>query len=206
MLLWTGLVLLLLGLFCFAIDRRAALYFYTEIGRPFRRFIIKTTDFAKGAHWLAISCGAILISQVALAMNFQPAIFHALFIYALAFLACLAAGSAVIHTLKLALCRMRPRDDFEFGFYGFRPFSFQWQYDSFPSGHSLTIMCVAVIASCAFPQLAILWFAVALWLSLTRALLTSHFLSDCFIGAGIGLLASREVLEWFFPALMQPWF
>jgi len=40
----------------------------------------------------------------------------------------------------------------------------------------------------------------------TRALLTAHFLSDVLIGAGIGLVAAREALVLFFPALSQNWF
>jgi len=45
------------------------------------------------------------------------------------------------------------------------------------------------------------WFAVAALLAVTRALLTAHFLSDVLIGAGIGLIAAREVLQLGFPGL-----
>ena len=94
----------------------------------------------------------------------------------------------------------------EMGLYGFVWFKFKPDYNSFPSGHALTIMSVAVIMSCVWPHLAILWFALALWLGLTRALLTAHFLSDVFVGAGIGLLASRETLLYLFPHLPPTWF
>ena len=47
---------------------------------------------------------------------------------------------------KLFLGRRRPRDDFEHGLYGFLYFTWQLQYDSFPSGHALTIFCVATWA------------------------------------------------------------
>ena len=206
MLLWAGLALIVLGVLCFAIDRRAALFFYMQINRLFRLFIIQTTDLAKGAHWLAVSGAAFLIAQIALALEFDSPFFYALSEYALAFLISLAAGSALLHGMKLALCRRRPRDDFEFGLYGFRPFAFERQYNSFPSGHALTIVCVAAVASAAWPQLAPVWFAISLWLGLTRALLTSHFLSDVFIGAGIGLIAARETIVVLFPALVRPWF
>ena len=86
------------------------------------------------------------------------------------------------------------------------PLRFDLQYDSFPSGHALTIFCVAVILSGALPVFAPLWFAVAAYLAATRALLNAHFLSDVFIGAGVGLLASRETVLYLFPALWQPWF
>ncbi len=67
-------------------------------------------------------------------------------------------------------------------------------------------MCVAVLATVLWPQFAVLWFAVALWLGLTRALLTAHFLSDVAVGAGIGMLSTRFVLLHFFPQMMPGWF
>ena len=38
------------------------------------------------------------------------------------------------------------------------------------------------------------------------ALLTAHFLSDVLIGAGIGLIAAREVLQLGFPGFAPTWF
>ncbi len=50
------------------------------------------------------------------------------------------------------------------------------------------------------------WFAVAAVLAVTRALLTAHFLSDVLIGAGIGLIIAREVLQLGFPGFSPVWF
>src|SRR6185437_15712544 len=72
---------------------------------------------------------------------------------AAAFIASLATGSLILHTIKLFLGRRRPRDDIEMELYGFMPLSFDLQYNSFPSGHSLTVMCVAVLASTVWPML-----------------------------------------------------
>jgi membrane-associated phospholipid phosphatase len=94
----------------------------------------------------------------------------------------------------------------EMRLYGFVPFAFDTSYNSFPSGHALTITCVAVVMCCVWPLLWPLWFAIALILGLTRALLTAHFLSDVFIGAGIGMIAAREIILHFFPALPPHWF
>ena len=123
-----------------------------------------------------------------------------------AFLASLIVGSLILHGIKLFLGRRRPRDDMEMGLYGFMPLSFDLQYNSFPSGHSLTIMCVAVIATAVWPLLAPLWFAIALGLALTRALLSTHYLSDVVVGAGIGLISAREIVIHVFPALAPSWF
>ncbi len=93
----------------------------------------------------------------------------------------------------------------EMGLYGFMPFAFNLDYNSFPSGHSLTIMIVATIASCVWPALWPLWYAIAIALAGIRALLTAHFLSDVLIGAGIGLLSVRAVLLLLFPGFAPGW-
>jgi membrane-associated phospholipid phosphatase len=70
----------------------------------------------------------------------------------------------------------------------------------------MTIFCVAVVLSAVAPMLALLWLMLATGLSLTRAMLTAHFYSDVFAGAGIGILVSRETLLIAFPQLTPGWF
>ena len=125
--------------------------------------------------------------------------------YALALLASFIVGSVILHVIKIFLGRRRPRDDFEHGLYGFRYFTWQLQYDSFPSGHSMTIFSVAVVLSAAFPLLAPLWLVLALGLSLTRAMLTAHFLADVMVGAAIGIIATRQTFLLLFPDLFPSW-
>jgi membrane-associated phospholipid phosphatase len=206
MLLWAGVLLILIGVACLPIDRRAAHLIYDHESAAFERFLQRTTHFAKAAHWLVAAIVAYAIAQVVLTFREGNSIARLVSDLALAFIVCLAVGSIILHGMKLIIGRRRPRDDMEMGLYGFVWFKFRLDYNSFPSGHALTIMSVAVIASCVWPHLAILWFAVALWLGLTRAFLTAHFLSDVFVGAGIGLLASRETLLYLFPHLPPPWF
>src|SRR4051812_28769882 len=206
MLLWAGLVLLALGILSFAIDRRATHFFHDRLTARWFRRIRHTTDFAKGAHWLAAA-----IAIITLAWVFREALGDVLFIIrlwrmAVAFLACLAVASAILHAIKLVFGRRRPRDELEHEFYGFRFFHYDPQHDSFPSGHAMTIFCVAVVLSGAIPALALLWFAVALYLALTRAVLNSHFLSDVFVGIAVGLIAARETILFLFPDLVRPWF
>jgi membrane-associated phospholipid phosphatase len=206
MLLWAGAFLILAGVGCLRIDRRAAHFLYDTVRAPAHHFLDRITHMAKAAHWLAIACLAYIAGRVGqAAAPGQPA-FAQIEHYALAFLSALAAGSVVLHTLKFFLGRRRPRDEIEMNLYGFVPLSFDLQHNSFPSGHALTIFCVAVIFSAALPAFAPLWFAIAIVLGFTRALLTAHFLSDVFIGAGLGIVAAREIVVLFFPALMRSWF
>jgi membrane-associated phospholipid phosphatase len=206
MLIWAGLVFLAVGALCLTVDRQAAHLFYDHVNEPFFVFLDRTTHWAKGGHWLTAAIIAYAGSQTA--MHFFPGqrALHIAAKASLAFIVCLAAGSAVLHVVKRVLARRRPRDEIEMGLYGFIPFSFDSQYNSFPSGHALTIMCVAAVTACFVPQLAWLWFALALWLGLTRALLTAHFLSDVFVGAGIALIAARETLLYLFTTLTPAWF
>jgi membrane-associated phospholipid phosphatase len=206
MLLWAGIFLIVLGVACVAIDRPAVHFIYDHVSARFHNFLSATTHLAKAAHWLAAACILTAASWAWLHWIGENAGARLTLQVALAFLGSLALGSAVLHGIKLVLGRRRPRDELEMNRYGFILFGFNLNWNSFPSGHALTIMCVATIATALWPGLAILWFAAALWLGLTRALLNAHFLSDVFVGAGIGLISAREVLVNLFPQLAQPWF
>ncbi len=155
MLLWTAIALLLGGLVSFAFDRRLAHAFHAIVNRRAERAIWRTTDWAKGGHWLAIAILAFAVGWGLQKLTGPGATLQLMTISALAFLASLAAGSAILHTIKLMLGRRRPRDDLELGLYGFVPFGLNLNYDSFPSGHALTIVCVAVILSGTVPQLTL---------------------------------------------------
>lgn len=206
MLLWAGFFFLVLGVVLFAVDRRAAHFFHDAIPLRLHRFIARTTDGAKGGHWLAISITLLVLTYGLRIFGHDTPAVRSVFFASLAFLICLAIGTVITHVFKILLGRRRPRDELEHSFYGFMPLRFDLQYDSFPSGHALTIVCVAVILSGVFPTLAPLWFAIALYLALTRAFVSAHFLSDVSVGIGLGLLTAREVVLYLFPTLAQPWF
>lgn len=206
MLAITGFLLILLGLLALLIDRAAAHFIYDHVDQRMHRFLDRITHYAKAGHWLLVAILALASAAVARHFGFNGPDVGLLITYSVAFIASLTLGSAVLHLIKLVLGRRRPRDDMEMGLYGFMPLSFNLDYNSFPSGHALTICCVAVIFSCVWTNLWPLWFAVAAILAITRALLTAHFLSDVLIGAGIGLIAAREVLLLGFPGAAPHWF
>jgi membrane-associated phospholipid phosphatase len=206
MLLWAGVTAFVIGLACFVIDRQAAHLFHDRIPARWFRRIRLTTDYAKGARWLFGSIFILAATVIAQSVVGARPLLHAISRGALAFLACLAVASAILHSIKLVFGRRRPRDELEHELYGFRFFHYDPQHDSFPSGHAMTIFCVAVVLAGAIPALALLWFAIALYLALTRAVLNSHFLSDVFVGIAVGLIAARETILFLFPDLARPWF
>jgi membrane-associated phospholipid phosphatase len=206
MLIITGFGLIALGLLALMIDRAAAHFIYDHVNARMHKFLDGITHYAKAGHWLAVAILALAGAALARHFGVRDPDIDRVVTYSVAFIASLTLGSAVLHAIKLVLGRRRPRDDMEMGLYGFMPLSFNLDYNSFPSGHALTICCVAVIFTCVWPMLWPLWFAIAALLAVTRALLTAHFLSDVLIGAGIGLIAAREVLLLGFPGNAPSWF
>jgi membrane-associated phospholipid phosphatase len=206
MLLWAGFLSILFGIAALAIDRRAAHFIYDHISGNAHRRLDAITHYAKAGHWLAAAILALIVAATLRHFDVLAREVSLLVNYSLAFIASLTLGSAILHVIKLVLGRRRPRDDMEMGLYGFMPLAFNSDYNSFPSGHALTICCVAVIFTCVWPMWWPAWFAIAAVLAVTRALLTAHFVSDVLIGAGIGLIAAREVLLLGFPGFSPGWF
>lgn len=206
MLLWAGLILIALGTATLAVDRPVAHFLYDHVSQGAHKRLDSITHAAKAGHWLAMAIVALMGAAVARRFGYGGAEVAQLITYSLAFIASLTVGSAVLHSIKLVLGRRRPRDDMEMGLYGFVPLAFNTNFNSFPSGHALTIFCVAVIFTCVWPMLWPLWFAIAAFLAGVRALLTAHFLSDVLIGGGIGLITAREVLLLGFPGFAPGWF
>ena len=206
MLLWAGFVSILIGILARTIDRQLAHFIYDHVSARAHKALDSITHYAKAGHWLAAAILALIVAAGMRRFGVLAEESTQLISYSLAFIASLTMGSAILHVIKLVLGRRRPRDDMEMGLYGFTPLAFNLDYNSFPSGHALTICCVAVIFTCVWPIWAPVWFAIAAILAVTRALLTAHFLSDVLIGAGIGLIAAREVLQLGFPGFSPAWF
>ena len=72
--------------------------------------------------------------------------------------------------------------------------------DSFPSGHSTATFAVATVLAKRFPLLGPLCIAIALFVALSRVLRGSHFPTDVFGGAVIGILsgfiATAPLRQW----------
>jgi len=206
MLLWAGFLSILIGCAALLIDRALAHFIYDHVSGRAHKALDSITHYAKAGHWLAAAILALIVAAGMRHFNVMADEVTQLINYSLAFIASLTLGSGFLHVIKLVLGRRRPRDDMEMGLYGFMPLAFNPDYNSFPSGHALTICCVAVIFTCVWPMAWPTWFGIAALLAVTRALLTAHFLSDVLIGAGIGLIAAREVLQLGFHGFSPVWF
>src|SRR4051794_10679244 len=101
MLLWAGVLCLLVGICCFAIDRRAVHFFHDRVQARWFRRIRLTTDYAKGARWLFGSTLAFVAAEVAQRWSGPNPLLHLVSRTALAFLVSLAVASAILHSIKL---------------------------------------------------------------------------------------------------------
>lgn len=92
---------------------------------------------------------------------------------------CIVLCSTITAVLKVLLGRARPDLWFEaklYGFYGWQ--MMQRPFMSFPSGHTTTMMSVALGLSIIFPRHWLLFMATGFLVALSRVLLLQHYLSD----------------------------
>ncbi|MEY4879132.1 MAG: hypothetical protein RJB62_601, partial [Pseudomonadota bacterium] len=154
MMLWLGVALLLAGLPALVVDRQLAQYCREHLEPPLLTVLVRTTDWAKGAPWIIGITLLYLGTQAFMTVWGETPNARYASDISLALLASFVVGSIILHAVKLFLGRRRPRDDFEHGLYGFVFFQWHLQHNSFPSGHALTIFCVATWASALLPSFA----------------------------------------------------
>lgn len=123
---------------------------------------------------------------------------RALFVFA----AVALSGIAAL-VVKLTVARYRPTLFFEKDLYGFDFFRVTYEYNSFPSGHVVTIFSLAAAMSLFWPKYRVCFFLVAFAVALSRIALTSHFVSDVIAGAFIGVLTVM-LLKKYTPARFSP--
>ena len=118
MLLWAGVLLLAIGVACFPVDLRVAHAFYDYESAAFAQIVERSTHWAKASHWLVAALVSYGIAKAGLSIWGAQPDFQRAANFSVAFLVCLATGSAILHSLKLIAGRRRPWDDIEMGMHG----------------------------------------------------------------------------------------
>jgi undecaprenyl-diphosphatase len=108
----------------------------------------------------------------------------------------ISASGLINMLVKWLAGRHRP-SMLEKGFFGFNYFGVGYELTSFPSGHTVMAFSLAAAVSILFPRLSIPAFIAAVSIGISRILITSHYLSDVIVGAGIGIL-STMIVKYFF--------
>lgn len=113
--------------------------------------------------------------------------------WAFAFFVAIAGSGLAGNLLKLIFGKARPERLFEAGFFGFTPFSYGHDVNSFPSGHATTFGALAMMCALLFPRAG--WIAIPLGAlgASTRVLIQAHYVSDVCAGFALGMLGALLV-------------
>jgi len=104
------------------------------------------------------------------------------------FFAAVAVTGLAVIPLKLLFGKARPSLLFDHDRYGFQWFAAPNAYNmhGFPSGHTTTAFAVATALALIFPRFAVLFYAGALLVGLSRIGVLYHYPSDVVAGAVLG--------------------
>jgi len=109
---------------------------------------------------------------------------------------CLSLSNVICLVLKITLGRARPELLFDKQLYGFYGIHKQSSYWSFPSGHTTTIMSIALGLCVVFPRYCYAFILMGLTVVASRVMLTQHYLSDVMMASYLVLLEVGILLYW----------
>jgi membrane-associated phospholipid phosphatase len=111
------------------------------------------------------------------------------------FLSFLVSGALVL-TLKAIFGRCRPYFSPDYAPLNFNPLTLDWNFQSYPSGHTQVGFTLAAFLSILFPRRSTLFFTLAAIIGLSRVVLEKHYLGDVIAGAYVGILGTYITWHW----------
>ncbi len=106
----------------------------------------------------------------------------------------LILSGIVVEILKVIIGRARPIFFDEFGIVGFFPGTFEWAFNSMPSGHTALSFAGLVMLGMLMPRFKILTWSLAIAIAVSRVAIGAHWPTDVLLGAFIGMVAADVVL------------
>lgn len=103
-------------------------------------------------------------------------------------------ASVVGEILKVCIGRFRPVFYDALGITGFHPFSFDWAFNSMPSGHAFATFAGLVMVGMLKPKYKWLTWGGAIVIGLSRIAIGAHWPTDVLLGAFIGMVMADLVL------------
>ena len=112
----------------------------------------------------------------------------------------IAVSGILVNVSKVIFSRYRPKAYFHDGLFGFDLFGFQTEYvyNSFPSGHSVTAMGLAIAMTLLMPKHKIWFLLFGVIVASSRFIITAHYVSDVLVGGLIGGLVSYYLYKHYF--------
>ena len=94
--------------------------------------------------------------------------------------------------------RARPTLYFSEQLYGFNFFHYEYEWTSFPSGHSATAFSVAIVLTTLYPRWRLLFLFGGALIAFSRIFLTQHYISDVIAGSFLGIASSMLLYNFYF--------
>lgn len=155
-----------------------------------RRFFRLLTDLGRSG-WILIPAGAGILVMTwlrAREVRYRRAVIYGYVSQWLVFLFAAVALSGLLASLsKNIIGRARPKFYDELGPLTFRPFTFDSDFASFPSGHATSAGALAGVLAILWPQARIPLFVAAAWIAGSRFLIGAHYFSDAMAGCALGV-------------------
>lgn len=103
----------------------------------------------------------------------------------------------VVSVLKFLIGRGRPVNFDEYGAFIFRPFGWNVDFYSLPSGHAANGFSIAVALGLLFPAWRPFLLVYAVLIAISRPIVAAHYPSDVIAGAVVGIIGAILVRDWF---------
>lgn len=97
-----------------------------------------------------------------------------------------ASASLTVNIVKSVVGRARPLGFADHGKFSFSPFTTDFLWESFPSGHSTAIGAMAMAFALLMPRYRLPLGIAAVWLAMTRVMIGVHYPSDVIVGLAWG--------------------
>ena len=187
------------------IDRPVALYFHgvspqvAEVFRVITRLGV-STYYLIGTAALALTCwliGRFIESRWAARLGATAIV--PLFL----FLSIVVSG-LVTDLLKVVFGRARPKLLFANETFGFDWWGTKADFWSFPSGHATTVVAIAAALYCLWPRFLPLYVGFAVLVSLSRAVIGAHYVSDVIAASFVAIAATASLRRVFERAGLSP--
>lgn len=106
---------------------------------------------------------------------------------ALYILVSVGLSALIVNILKRAIGRPRPIEFADHGLFSINPFTWNFDFESFPSGHSTVNGALFMSLSLLFPRFRWPLLIIGFCFALTRVFVGAHYPSDVAVGFGFGM-------------------